>query len=68
MNGIEEFWSHAKNGLYPYRGVPRQYFHLYLAEVFYRYNYRNEDLKSLLFRLMKQISIQELQSILVRKD
>ena len=33
INGIEGFWSYAKNWLYPYRGVPRQYFHLYLGEV-----------------------------------
>ncbi len=28
INGIEGFWSYAKDWLYPYRGVPRQYFHL----------------------------------------
>jgi transposase len=27
-NGIEGFWSYAKNWLYPYRGVPHKYFHL----------------------------------------
>lgn len=26
VNGIEGFWSYAKNWLYPYRGVPSQYF------------------------------------------
>lgn len=67
INGIEGFWSYAKNWLYPYRGVPRQYFHLYLAEVCYRYNHRNQDLKPLLFRLMRQISSQQLRHILVRK-
>jgi transposase len=66
INGIEGFWSYAKNWLYPYRGVPRQYFHLYLAEVCYRYNHRNQDLKPLLFKLMKQISSQQLRRILVR--
>jgi transposase len=48
INGIEGFWSYAKNWLYPYRGVPRQYLHLYLAEVCCRYNHRNQDLKPLL--------------------
>jgi transposase len=30
INGIEGFWSYAKTWLYHYRGVPKQYFHLYL--------------------------------------
>ena len=47
--------------------MPRQYFHLYLAEVCYRYNHRGEDLKPLIFKLMKQTSIQELRLTLVRK-
>ncbi len=42
INGIEGFWSYAKNWLYPYRGVPRQYFHLYLGEVCYRFNHRGQ--------------------------
>lgn len=33
INGIKGFWSCAKHWLYPLRGVPRQYFHLYLGEV-----------------------------------
>ncbi|HFX0810183.1 TPA: hypothetical protein ACIDY6_004931 [Pseudomonas aeruginosa] len=53
--------------MYPYRGVPRQYFHLYLGEVCYRYNHQNEDLKPLLVRLLRQTSIQQLRSVLVRK-
>jgi transposase-like protein len=32
INGIEGFWSYAKTWLYHYRGVPKQYFHLYLKE------------------------------------
>ncbi|MEL1262988.1 IS1595 family transposase [Pseudoxanthomonas putridarboris] len=67
INGIEGFWSYAKNWLYPYRGVPSQYFHLYLAEVCYRFNHRQQDLKPLLFRLLKATSIQEMRPILVRK-
>jgi hypothetical protein len=67
INGIEGFWSYAKNWLYPYRGVPHQYFHLYLGEVCYRYNHRSEDLKPPLLRLMRQTSIQQLRPTLVRK-
>ncbi|WP_333689271.1 transposase [Methylococcus capsulatus] len=67
ISGIEGFWSYAKNWLYMYRGVPRQYFHLYLAEVCYRFNHRHENLQPLLYKLLKQISTQELRPILVRK-
>jgi transposase len=66
INGIEGFWSYAKNWLYPYRGVPRKYFHLYLGEVCYRFNHRSEDLKPLLVKLLKTTSIQEITPKLVQ--
>ncbi len=68
INGIEGFWSYAKNWLYPYRGVPAKYFHLYLGEVCYRYNHRHEDLKPLLTQLMKQVSREDAEAILVQVD
>ena len=67
VNGIEGFWSYAKTWLYPFRGVPRSFFHLYLGEVCYRFNHRDEDLGPQLLRLMKQTPITELNKILVRK-
>jgi len=67
INGIEGFWSYAKNWLYPFRGVPRRYFHLYLAEVCFRFNHRDQDLRPLLLRLMRSTNIQEINQILVRK-
>ena len=66
INGIEGFWSYAKNWLYPYRGVPQKFFHLYLAEVCYRYNHREQDLKPLLRKLLQSTAIHELKPILVR--
>ena len=44
INGIEGFWSYAKTWLYHYRGVPKQYFHLYLKEIEFRFNNRNSDI------------------------
>jgi transposase len=44
INGIEGFWSFAKHGLYQYRGVSRASFHLYLKEMEYRFNHRNDNL------------------------
>jgi len=44
INGIEGFWSFAKHILYNYRGVSKYYFPMYLKEVEYRFNHRNENL------------------------
>ena len=66
INGIEGFWSYAKNWLYPYRGVPRKYFHLYLGEICYRFNHRKQDLKPLLQKLLHQTSMANIKPILVR--
>jgi len=44
INGIEGFWSYAKTWLYHYRGVPKQYFHLYLKEIEFRFNNRENDI------------------------
>lgn len=38
INGIENFWSQAKRHLRRYNGVPRQNFHLFLAECEWRFN------------------------------
>ena len=51
INGIEGFWSYAKTWLYHYRGVPKQYFHLYLKEIEFRFNHRQEDV----FRVLTNI-------------
>jgi transposase len=48
INGIEGFWSYAKHWLYHYRGVPKTYFPLYLKEVEWRFNHRNQNLVTLL--------------------
>jgi transposase len=66
INGIEGFWSYAKNWLYPYRGVPRKHFHLYLGEICYRFNHHTEDLNPLLIKMLKQLTPQQLEPILVR--
>ena len=68
INGIEGFWSYAKNWLYPYRGVPRNCFHFYLGEICYRFNHRREDLRPLLIKLLKTTTIEQLEPILVQFD
>jgi transposase len=59
INGIEGFWSYAKHWLYHYRGVPRKYFHLYLKEIEWRFNHRNENLVKLLRSYLMQRVIKD---------
>jgi transposase len=66
INGIEGFWSYAKHWLYPYRGVPRKFFHIYLGEISFRFNHRDEDIFPLIYKLMKRVDYSEIQQILVQ--
>jgi len=59
INGIEGFWSYAKHWLYHYRGVPEQFFHLYLKEIEWRFNYRDENLVIILRKYLNQPVIKE---------
>ena len=54
INGIEGFWSYAKHWLYTYRGVQKDFFPLYLKEIEWRFNNRNENLIPLLKNLTKK--------------
>jgi transposase len=40
INGIEGFWSYAKERLLKFHGVSREYFVYYLKELEFRYNFR----------------------------
>jgi len=44
INGIEGFWSFAKERLMKYHGVDPRKFPLYLKELEFRYNHRDRDL------------------------
>lgn len=57
INGIEGFWSYLKHWLYHYRGVPRKFFHLYLGEISFRFNYRHQDLYPLIYNLLRNTPI-----------
>lgn len=52
INGIEGFWSYAKAWMYHYRGVPKKYFHLYLKEIEFRFNHRNDNIFDIMSQLM----------------
>jgi len=44
INGLEGFWSWAKERLIKHHGVSKNYFPLYRKELEFRYNNRHEDL------------------------
>ena len=44
INGLEGFWSFAKERLIKHHGVSRKFFPLYLKELEFRYNYRQQNL------------------------
>ena len=44
INGIEGFWSFAKQRLMKYHGISKERFNLYLKELEFRYNMREKDL------------------------
>ena len=39
INGIENFWSQAKRVLRKYNGIDKKYFHLFIKECEFRFNY-----------------------------
>jgi transposase len=48
INGVEGFWSYAKERLIKYHGVSKERFPLYLKEMEFRYNNRGKSLFNLL--------------------
>jgi len=44
VNGIESFWSFAKQRLLKFNGVPKHTFYLHLKESEFRFNHRHRDL------------------------
>ncbi len=51
INGLEGFWSFAKERLLKYHGVSQKHFLLYLKEMQFRYNYRKENIYDLLINI-----------------
>lgn len=51
INGLEGFWSYAKERLAKFHGVSKEYFPLYLNEMAFRYNHRKDNLFDLLVNL-----------------
>lgn len=52
INGLEGFWSWAKERLIKHHGVSKEHFPLYLKELEFRYNNRNNGLFDLIANFM----------------
>jgi len=52
INGLEGFWSYAKERLLKYHGVSKNNFILYLKEIEFRYNFRKQDIFKLLLEII----------------
>ena len=52
INGLEGFWSYAKERIMKYHGVSPQRFPYYLKELEFRYNHRKTDLFPLITRCL----------------
>jgi transposase len=48
INGLEGFWSYAKERLIKHHGVSKELFPFYLKEMEFRYNHRHDNLFNLL--------------------
>jgi transposase len=51
INGLEGFWSFAKERFLKYHGVSKDHFLLYLKEMEFRYNYRKQNIYHLLIKI-----------------
>lgn len=49
INGIEGFWSYAKERFHKYHGINKSNYPFYLKEMEFRFNHRNESVFNLLF-------------------
>lgn len=57
INGIEGFWSYAKERFHKYHGIKKNNYPFYLKEMEFRYNHRNESVFNLLFNICIRRSI-----------
>ena len=53
INGIEGFWGFAKTRLSKFYGIPKSTFYLHLKECEFRFNFRANNIYSLLLKIIK---------------
>jgi transposase len=52
INTLEGFWAYAKERLIKFHGVSKDYFPLYLKEMEFRYNHRQESIFELITKYL----------------
>jgi transposase len=55
INGLEGFWSFAKERIIKFHGVSKEKFPLYLKEMEFRYNYKSDDIFPLLAKCVTNL-------------
>jgi|SRR3989344_2208989 len=56
INGIEGFWSFAKERFHKYHGINKKNYRDYVKEMEFRFNHRKEELYPLLIRAKREFS------------
>jgi transposase len=54
LNRIESFWSYAKQHLMKFHGIAESTYYVHLKECEFRFNYRNQDIYSLLLKMFRK--------------
>jgi len=52
INGLEGFWSYAKERFHKYHGINRKNYPLYLKEMEFRFNHRNSNIFKKIFNII----------------
>ena len=52
VNGIESFWSFAKRRMSKFNGIASDKFNLYLKESEFRFNFKNQNLYGIMFKIL----------------
>ncbi len=52
INGLEGFWSYAKERFHKYHGIAMHNYPLYLKEMEFRYNHRNESILNKMIQIV----------------
>ncbi|MCL5011574.1 MAG: IS1595 family transposase [Candidatus Marsarchaeota archaeon] len=56
INGIEGFWSYAKERFHKYHGINKKNYFSYVKEMEFRFNHRNKPLYPLLINITRQFA------------
>jgi len=65
INGLEGFWSYAKERLVKHHGISPRKFPLYLKEIEFKYNHRNDDIYPIIVEYICDLVPKRNQSPLV---